>query len=51
MYLTKAHNHLTKLNEITSSVCGSFQNEQHMALDRNFHIIEELYFIFLYFQK
>jgi hypothetical protein len=27
-----------------------FQNDQHMALGRNFHVIKELY-LFLYFQK
>ena len=49
MNLTKGHNNLTKLNEIASCICGRFCNEnQHMALDRNFHIIEELYYIFVY---
>ena len=47
MNLTKGHNNLTKLNEIASCICGRFCNEkQHMALDRNFHIIEELYCVF-----
>ena len=49
MNLTKGHNNLTKLNEIASCMCGRFCNEkQHMALDRNFHIIEELYYIFVF---
>ena len=49
MNLTKGHNNLTKLNEIISCICGWFCNEkQHMALDRNFHIIEELYYIFVF---
>ena len=49
MNLTKGHNNLTKLNEITSCICGRFCNEKHhMALDRNFHIIEELYYIFVF---
>ena len=46
---TKGHNNLTKLNEIASCICGRFCNEkQHMALDRNFHYIEELYYIFVF---
>ena len=49
MDLTKGHNNLTKLYEIASCICGRFCNEnQHMALDRNFHIIEELYYIFVF---
>ena len=49
MNLTKGHNYLTKLNEITSCICGRFCIEkQHMALDRNFYIIEELYYIFVF---
>ena len=49
MNLTKGQNNLTKLNEIVSCICGKFCNEkQHMALDRNFHIIEELYYIFVF---
>ena len=49
MNLTMGHNNLTKLNEIASCICGRFCNEnQHMALDKNFHIIEELYYIFVF---
>ena len=48
MNLTKGHNNLTKLNEIASCICGGFQRKQHMALDRNFHIIEEHYYIFIF---
>ena len=48
MLLSKGHNNLTKLNEIASCICGGFQRKQHMALDRNFHIIEELYYIFVF---
>ena len=49
MDLTKAHNNLTKLNEIASCICGRFCNEkQHMALDRNFHIIKELHYIYVF---
>ena len=49
MNLNKGHNNLAKLNEIASCICGRFCNEkQHMALDRNFHIIEELYYIFVF---
>ena len=49
MNLTKGHNNLTKLNEITSYICGRFCDEkQYMTLDRNFIIIEELYYIFVF---
>ena len=49
MNLTKGQNNLTKLNEIASCICGRFCNEkQHMDLDWNFHIIEELYYIFVF---
>jgi hypothetical protein len=52
MYLTKGHNDLTKLNEITSCICGRFLKlDHHMALGRNFHIIKGLYLFLLYFQK
>ena len=52
MNLTKVQNNLAKLNEIASCICGRFCNKkQHMALDRNFHIIEELYYIFLCFEN
>ena len=43
MNLTKGRNNLTKLN-----VVGFCNEKQHMALDRNFHIIEELYYIFVF---
>ena len=51
MNLTKDHNNLTKLNEITSCICERFCDEkQHMTLDRNF-ISSRNYIIFLCFQK
>jgi len=49
MNLTKGHNNLTKFNEIASCICGRFCNENNIWLfDRNFHIIEELYYIFVF---
>ena len=51
MNLTKGHNNLTKLNEITSCICGRFCDEkQHMALDRNFISLRN-FIIFLCFQN
>lgn len=51
MNLTKGHNSLTTLNEITKlHMWKVFKKEHHMALDRNFHIIEELC-LFLGFSK
>ena len=45
MNLTKGHTNLTKLNEIASCICGRFCNEnQHMALDRNFISSRNFYF-------
>jgi hypothetical protein len=52
MNLTKGHNNLAKLNEIASCICRRFCNEnQHIALDRNF-ISSTNFIIFLcFFQK
>jgi hypothetical protein len=35
MHLTKGHNNLTKLNEITSYICGRFSHDHLMASDKN----------------
>ena len=49
MNLTKGHNNLTKLNEKTSCISGkAFQTCNSYGFGWEY-IIEELYFIFLYF--
>jgi hypothetical protein len=51
MYLTKGHNNLTKLNEITNCICGRFSFYTNIWLWVDFHIIEELYFIFVFLKN
>ena len=48
MNLTKGHNNLTKLNEIASYICGRFCNENNIWLWIGIHIIEELYYVFVF---
>ena len=52
MNLTKGHNNLTKLNKKTSCISGkAFQTCNSYGIGWEFHIIEELYFIFCIFLK
>ena len=52
MNLTKGHNSLTKLNEKISCISGkAFQTSNSYGFGWEFHIIEELYFIFCIFLK
>ena len=52
MNLTKGHNNLTKLNEKTSCICGKvFQTRNSYGSGWEFHITEELYFIFVFFER
>ena len=52
MNLTKGHNNLTKLNEKTSCICGKpFQTRNSYGSGWEFHITEELCFIFFVFFK
>ena len=48
MNLTKGHNNLTKLNEIVSCICGRFAMKSTYGFGQEFHIIEELYSIFVF---
>ena len=48
MNLTKGHNNLKKLNEIASCICGGFPRNQHMALDTNFILSRNFYYIFVF---
>ena len=49
MNLAKGHNHLRKLNEKISCICGkTFQTYNSYGFGWEFHIIEELNFIFVF---